>query len=29
MPGGDALTVTIYGIRNCDTMNKARAWPER
>lgn len=28
MPGNDALTVTIYGIRNCDTMNKARAWLE-
>ena len=20
------MTVTIYGIRNCDTMKKARAW---
>jgi arsenate reductase len=28
MPGSDALTVTIYGIRNCDTMKKARAWLE-
>jgi Spx/MgsR family transcriptional regulator len=28
MPGNDALTVTIYGIRNCDTMKKARAWLE-
>jgi arsenate reductase (glutaredoxin) len=22
------MTVTIYGIRNCDTMKKARAWLE-
>jgi arsenate reductase len=21
-----ALTITIYGIKNCDTMKKARAW---
>ncbi len=20
------MTVTIYGIKNCDTMKKARAW---
>jgi arsenate reductase len=25
---GVAMTVTIYGIRNCDTMKKARAWLE-
>jgi len=24
--GGTALTITIYGIKNCDTMKKARAW---
>jgi arsenate reductase len=23
---GVALTITIYGIKNCDTMKKARAW---
>jgi len=23
---GDDMSVTIYGIRNCDTMKKARAW---
>jgi arsenate reductase (glutaredoxin) len=23
---GACVTVTIYGIRNCDTMKKARAW---
>src|SRR5450756_3095120 len=23
---GLALTITIYGIKNCDTMKKARAW---
>src|SRR5262249_50398557 len=23
---GKAVTVTLYGIRNCDTMKKARAW---
>ena len=23
------LTITIYGIKNCDTMKKARAWLER
>lgn len=23
---GTALTITIYGIKNCDTMKKARAW---
>lgn len=25
---GFALTVTIYGIKNCDTMKKARTWLE-
>ena len=23
------MTITIYGIRNCDTMKKARAWLDR
>ena len=23
------LTVTIYGIKNCETMNKARAWLDK
>jgi arsenate reductase len=23
---GRAMTITIYGIKNCDTMKKARAW---
>ena len=23
---GTALTITIYGIKNCDTMKKARSW---
>lgn len=23
---GTALTITIYGIKNCDTMKKARTW---
>jgi arsenate reductase len=23
------LTITIYGIKNCDTMGKARAWLEK
>lgn len=23
---GDAVTITIYGIKNCDTMKKARTW---
>src|SRR5258708_20506 len=23
---GSALPITIYGIKNCDTMTKARAW---
>jgi arsenate reductase len=23
---GDSVTVTIYGIKACDTMHKARAW---
>jgi arsenate reductase len=26
---GDMAAVTIYGIRNCDTMKKARAWLEQ
>ena len=25
---GEAATITIYGIKNCDTMKKARAWLE-
>jgi arsenate reductase len=25
-PYSETVTVTIYGIRNCDTMKKARAW---
>src|SRR5262245_29494995 len=24
--GDEVMTVTIYGIKNCDTMKKARAW---
>ena len=24
--GDDAMPVTIYGIKNCDTMKKARSW---
>jgi arsenate reductase (glutaredoxin) len=24
--GGMAMSITIYGIKNCDTMKKARAW---
>jgi len=24
--GGTALSITIYGIKNCDTMKKARTW---
>ena len=24
-----ALSITIYGIKNCDTMKKARAWLDR
>ena len=27
--GGMALPVAIYGIKNCDTMKKARAWLEK
>ncbi len=27
--GGVALPVAIYGIKNCDTMKKARAWLEK
>lgn len=23
------MSITIYGIKNCDTMNKARAWLEK
>jgi arsenate reductase len=23
---GDVMAITIYGIKNCDTMKKARAW---
>ena len=23
------MTITIYGIKNCDTMNKARAWLDK
>jgi len=26
---GDALSVTIHGIKNCDTMKKARAWLDK
>lgn len=26
MPRDSALAITIYGIKNCDTMKKARAW---
>jgi len=26
LKGGRNVAVTIYGIRNCDTMKKARAW---
>ena len=26
MKGTDAVTMTLYGIKNCDTMKKARAW---
>lgn len=28
MPADTAATVTLYGIRNCDTMKKARRWLE-
>jgi len=24
-----AKTITVYGIKNCDTMKKARAWLDR
>jgi arsenate reductase len=27
--GGVGMTVTIYGIKNCDTMKKARAWLDK
>jgi len=26
--GGNEVKITLYGIRNCDTMKKARAWLE-
>lgn len=26
---GMIRTATIYGIKNCETMNKARAWPDK
>lgn len=26
--GGPRLTITVYGIRNCDTVKRARAWLE-
>jgi Spx/MgsR family transcriptional regulator len=26
---GGAMAITIYGIKNCDTMKKARAWLEK
>jgi arsenate reductase-like glutaredoxin family protein len=26
---GNELPTTIYGIKNCDTMKKARAWLEK
>lgn len=26
MPGMDQNTITLYGIRNCDTVKKARLW---
>jgi arsenate reductase (glutaredoxin) len=26
VPGGTLLAITIYGIKNCDTIKKARAW---
>jgi arsenate reductase (glutaredoxin) len=26
---GDPMPITIYGIKNCDTMKKARAWLEK
>jgi Spx/MgsR family transcriptional regulator len=25
---GDGMSITIYGIKNCDTMKKARTWLE-
>jgi arsenate reductase len=25
-PSGHLMTITIYGIKNCDTMKKARTW---
>jgi arsenate reductase len=27
--GGALLSITIYGIKNCDTMKKARAWLDK
>jgi arsenate reductase len=27
--GASALSVTIYGIKNCETMKKARAWLDK
>src|ERR1700689_5216700 len=29
MAGGMTKSATIYGIKNCETMNKARAWMEK
>jgi arsenate reductase (glutaredoxin) len=29
MNGGEAVPITIYGIKNCDTMKKARAWLDK
>jgi arsenate reductase len=29
MAGGKSKSVTIYGIKNCDTMKKARAWLDK
>jgi arsenate reductase (glutaredoxin) len=28
-PGATALSITIYGIKNCETMKKARAWLDK
>jgi arsenate reductase len=28
-PGSDHVSITIYGIKNCDTMKKARAWLDK
>ncbi len=27
--GNDALSIALYGIKNCDTMKKARAWLDK